>query len=147
MSTISDILNQTLDLIGSEDANGSSLRATSEVQQPTASSILRKERQRIKRKLEEVDETDFMGVSLSNKRRIASSDQPTGESMYMDQISSSSVPAPKAWNVKKAVAIINNVDRRIVEKKQRGSDYQQKLSHKFQAKQSKAKLRNKLKHT
>lgn len=166
--SISDILQQTLDLIGNEAEGGSTKTVPPNtpnfttnflIQAPntannsgpaegkTASSILLEERRKLKRKMEEIDEADFTEVSSSGKSKKNRGD-PTGSDLYLSQISDSQVDAPKYWTAKKSVtlngnnnAAVVNTSRKTAEKQSRGADYQDRLSMKH----SKLKLKNKLK--
>lgn len=145
MSSISDILQQTLDLIGSEPTASSTTAAVpafgasgAPQPAPTASSVLLEERRKLKQRMDEINAADFSGVS-SDRPQVAPM------SALMNQVASSSVDAPKYWKSKKNGNGAVSSNKKTLEKRNKGSDYNDRLMNKLQSKESKLKLKNKLK--
>lgn len=149
MSSISDILQQTLDLIGDESSQIQATKPPTSVstygivppQQPakTASSVLLEERRKLKQKMEEINSADFSAVSTENRPKFAPM------SAYLNQVASSNVDTPKYWKTKKGGGGAVSSNKKTLEKRSKGSDYNDRLMNKLQSKESKQKLKNKLK--
>lgn len=152
MSSISDILQQTLDLIGSEEStqrqsvppplyNGAqnSLHSSSELESKTASSVLLEQRKKLKQKMDEINAADFTAVATEGRPKFAPMNA------YMEQVTSSDVDKPKYWKTKKGGSGAVSSNKKTLEKRSKGSDYQDRLMNKLQAKNSKQKLKNSVK--
>lgn len=146
MSSISDILQQTLDLIGSEPTATSTTAAVpafgtsgAPQQAPTASSVLLEERRKLKQRMDEINAADFSGVSSDSRPQAAPM------SALMNQAASSSVDTPKYWKSKKNGNGAVSSNKKTIEKRNKGSDYNDRLANRLQSKESKLKLKNKLK--
>lgn len=146
MASITDLLQNTLDLIGAE-AN----QPTNNVAQPqqrSAASILLEERRKNKRTFEEEDYVAFHNNQERNKNTI-----PINLPSYslLNQISNSVVEPPKYQS--SAVKPSSRLKEKKVEKSKkqkiaesRGQQYMDRLSNKAKQKNNKEKIRNQLKH-
>jgi hypothetical protein len=162
MSSISDILQQTLDLIGSEEGASNqqargvppvampsygafgiappiSIVSAPQVESKTASSVLLEERKKLKEKMEEINAADFTSVSTDGRPKFAPMNA------YLDQITSGAVDKPKYWKTKKGGSGAVSSNKKTIEKRSKGSDYNDRLMNKLQTKQSKQKLKNSVK--
>jgi hypothetical protein len=165
MSSISALLEQTLDLIGAEElppGQKGPAHAPSSSSGKTASSILLEEKKKIKEKMDMVTSINF------NVPKLHSGPAST----IFDQISTSTVEPPKYWlnnnknhnknntnkHDQKAFSASKNGgkfdllnggnnggNRKVQQAKSRGEDYNDRLNGKLQAKLAKQKMKNKLK--
>jgi hypothetical protein len=140
--SISDILQQTLDLIGEESNSAPKQSFLNTAACQSASSILLEERRKIKQKQEEIEQTEFMGFSSSSGNVQGYS----STSLYQDIAESSVTTIPKHLAHKKKNLPLS-VDRKVNFKNARGENYKDKLQNRQLAKINKNKLRNKLKHS
>lgn len=136
MSSISALLEQTLDLIAEEGTSGNGFSSNAK----TAASMLLEEKKQMKKKLENIETTSFQFPKTDS---LASNP-------LLDQISTSRVEAPKYWNTsggkKPKVAAVASISKKMKLSRQKGQDYSDKYQEKMGSKVNKQKLKNKLKN-
>ena len=147
MASISELLEETLDLIGKEETSGiidknpplSVTSAFPSVSIKSASAALLEERKKLKRK---IDDADFIPF---NSGKTTPAPIP-----ILEQISNSTVDAPKYWNnnnnnkkSKKEVVHIMTNDKK--KKKLKGEGYSDRFAEKQHSKNMRKSLLNTLK--
>lgn len=139
--SISDILNRTLDLIGSD--NGVEVKASKI--EPTAASILLAEKRLMKSQLSSIKEQDFIPLTST-----AESKKPAN--YFLDQIAESTTEPPTYWkgisaqkskSKRPALPVITNVKKAS---KLRGEAYQDKRLSKNVSKASRKDRMHRLKN-
>jgi hypothetical protein len=147
MASISALLEQTLDLIGAEDDG----RPAASSSGKTAASMLLEEKQKANEKMSKVSTINFNVPKHHSGPASA----------IFDQISTSSVEAPKYWASSSKTAaqklqkytsaksskidLLAGSSNKKSQSKSRGEDYQDRLNGKLSAKLAKQKMKNKLK--
>lgn len=143
MASISDLLQESLDIIGSELDREDGISSPSNTISASAKLLQKKQEEE-----NMLSSLDFIPLKMPEKKV----DDPfaNGRAPLMNQISQTSVEPPKYWKSKNEInknQAYSSTSNKKNKNKQRGEDYNDKLSGKMAQKLSKQKLRNKLKHT
>lgn len=146
--SISSILQDTLDLIGQENdteqpKGRTGQGAAGNSGNKTAASLLLEERRAVKRRIEEMNQTDFRSMVGAEAFKKSSSSAPLVEQLTAQPLFAIGKSKKSKFNTNHVNMPQGNKKKKAV--KARGQDYQSRLQMKVKVKINKMKLKNQLK--